>query len=95
MNQRAHVIRAMWTIFEPIHAVSYFAPHFARSSPMRNSSREPPRSSPRSPGASTSLAARWLRRTRLCQTKSTRTASCGARRPSCASIAVMVTLRPC
>ncbi|WP_308465608.1 SCO6745 family protein [Rathayibacter soli] len=24
---REHAVRAMWTLFEPIHAVSYFAPH--------------------------------------------------------------------
>lgn len=26
MQQREHLTRAMWTLFEPIHAVSYFAP---------------------------------------------------------------------
>jgi hypothetical protein len=26
MHQREHLTRAMWTLFEPIHAVSYFAP---------------------------------------------------------------------
>jgi hypothetical protein len=26
MASREHLVRAMWTLFEPIHAVSYFSP---------------------------------------------------------------------